>query len=261
MTAETTDVRWDMDGAVAVVRLARPDKGNALSDRLVRELVAVLVEADRRPDVGAIVLEGEGRHFCAGGDLNDFLAAQARPLEDGYEEIAPAMELFRLGFSLRTPVVAAVQGASRGGGVGLVALAHLAVADPGATFALPEVRLGLFPYAIFPLLARAMGPRRSLELALTGRSFGAEEALAWGLVHAVSDQPHEEVRRWAEVLASRSRVAVRTGLEAFGRLTDPGAWPFDYLGLLRLLAFKSEALGAGVRQALDHGPGADGGRG
>jgi enoyl-CoA hydratase/carnithine racemase len=261
MTAEAEDLRWDLDGSVAVVRLSRPDKGNALSERLVRELVAALQEADRRADVGAIVLEAEGRHFCAGGDLNDFLAARSHSVEEAYDAIGPAMELFRLGFSLRTPLVAAVQGASRGGGVGLVALAHLAVADPGATFALPEVRLGLFPYAIFPLLARAMGPRRSLQLALTGRQFSAEEALSWGLVHAVSDRPQQAARDWAHDLASKSRLAVRTGLEAFGRLTDPGAWPFDYLGLLRLLAFKSEALGAGVRRALDRDPGQDGGKG
>jgi enoyl-CoA hydratase/carnithine racemase len=254
-----SDVVWEVEDRVAVVRLARPDKGNALSDRLVAELVAALCEADGRSDVGAVVLEAEGRHFCAGGDLNDFLAAQAKPVEAGYEDIAPAMELFRLGFSLRTPVVAAVQGASRGGGVGLVALAHLAVADPGATFALPEVSLGLFPFAIFPLLARAMGPRRSLELALTGRTFGAEEALAYGLVQAVSEQAREQARAWARTLAGRSPVAVRTGLEAYGRLTDPGAWPFDYLGLLRLVTFKSEALGANVRRFLGGARGGDGG--
>jgi enoyl-CoA hydratase/carnithine racemase len=255
-----SDVVWTVVDGVAEVRLARPDKGNALSDRLVAELVEALGAADRREDVGAIVLEAEGRHFCAGGDLNDFLAAERKPIEAGYEDIAPAMELFRMGFTLRTPVVAAVQGASRGGGVGLVALAHLVVAEPAATFALPEVSLGLFPFAIFPLLARAMGPRRSLELALTGRTFGAEEALTYGLVHAVAEQPGQKAREWARLLAGRSRVAVRTGLEAFGRLTDPGAWPFDYLGLLRLVTFKSEALGENVRRFLERtGRARDGG--
>lgn len=240
---------------IAWVRLDHPANGNALSDGMVRELTEALSEADRRDDVGAIILSGSGENFCAGGDLNDFLAAKDQPLEKGYQNISPGMRLFALGFQLRTPLVASVHGAARGGGVGLVALAHVVVADPAATFALPEVSLGLFPFGIFPLLSRAMGPRRSLELALLSRTFTAEEARSYGLVHQVSKHYLGDAEKLAQMLASRPSLAVTTGLEAYNHLTDQGSWPLDYLGLLRLLTLKSADLGRNVEKFLNRRPG------
>lgn len=243
-------VQYEVSGALARVRLNRPDKNNALSEEMVAELARILSDADNNPNVGAIVLSAEGKNFCAGGDLEDFLAARDQPLEQGYHDITPSMALFALGFQLRTPVIASVQGAVRGGGVGLVALAHLAVAEPSATFALPEVQLGLFPFGIFPLLSRVMGPRRSLELALLGRTIDAEEARTYGLVHQISGDCLQDAEDMGQMLASRSPLAVATGLQAYNHLTDPGAWPFGYLGLLRQLTFKSDALGRNVEKFL-----------
>ncbi len=245
-----SSVEYEVAGALARVRLNRPDKNNALSEEMIGELTRTLSDADNNPNVWAIVLSAEGKNFCAGGDLDDFLTARDQPLEQGYQDIAPSMALFALGFQLRTPVIASVQGAARGGGVGLVALAHLVVAEPTATFALPEVQLGLFPFGIFPLLSRVMGPRRSLELALLGRTIDAEEGRTYGLVHQISGDCLQHAEDMGQMLASRSRLAVATGLQAYNHLTDPGAWPFDYLGLLRQLTFKSDALGHNVQKFL-----------
>ena len=243
-------VKFEVAEGMAKICLDYPQKGNALSDSMVRELTAALSEADQRSDVGSIILTAEGANFCTGGDLDDFIAASRKSLEEGYQDIQPSMTLFALGFQLRTPLIARVQGAVRGGGVGVVALAHMVVADPVSTFALPEVQLGLFPFGIFPLLARAMGPRRTLELALSSRIFDAEEAKSYGLAHYVAPDSLEVAEGLGRMLASRSRLALTTGLEAYNHLTDPGAWPLDYLGLLRQLTFKSEILAGNVEKFL-----------
>ena len=243
-------VKFEVAEGMAKICLDNPQKGNALSDSMVRELTAALSDADQRSDVGAIMLIGKGANFCTGGDLDDFLAASRKSLEEGYQDIQPSMALFALGFQLRTPLIARVHGAVRGGGVGMTALAHLVVAEPGTTFALPEVQLGLFPFGIFPLLARAMGPRRTLELALSSRVFDAEEAKSYGLVHQVAPDSLEVAEGLGRMLASRSRLALTTGLEAYNHLTDPGSWPLDYLGLLRQLTFKSEILASNVEKFL-----------
>ncbi|MHB1610675.1 MAG: enoyl-CoA hydratase/isomerase family protein [Sulfobacillus sp.] len=243
-------VSVDINEGVAHVQMNAAHNGNALSDAMVSELTTILRQVDQNPQVRSIMLSAAGKNFCAGGDLNDFRAAQSKPLEQGYRDIEPSMALFSFGLKIRTPIVAAVGGASRGGGLGLIAMAHVAVARPDATFALPEVKLGLFPFGIFPLLSRAMGPRRTLELALSSRVFGADDALAYGLIHQVSDDVQGSAEEIAIMLASRSNLAISTGLEAFNHLTDPGSWPLDYVGLLRLLTFKSEALAQNVERFL-----------
>lgn len=241
---------FEVAEGMAKISLAYPQKGNALSDGMVRELTAALVEADQNSEVGAIILTGEGANFCTGGDLDDFVMASRKSLEEGYQDIQPSMALFALGFQLRTPLIARLQGAVRGGGVGVAALAHIAVAEPDTTFALPEVQLGLFPFGIFPLLARAMGPRRALELALSSRVFDAQEAKNYGLVHHVVADSPEVAMELGRMLATRSRLALTTGLEAYNHLTSPGSWPLDYLGLLRQLTFKSEILAVNVERFL-----------
>ena len=244
----------DIEEQIAHVRINVPERGNALSDSVVSELTGVLQEADQNPLIKSILLSAAGRNFCAGGDLNDFIQAQQKPWEEGYRDIESSMALFKLGFEIRTPIVVAVQGATRGGGLGLIAMAHLAVAHPQATFALPELGLGLFPFGIFPLLARAMGPRRSLELALTGRTFGADEALACGLIHETAPDPLKRCQELSQFLASRSALALTTGLEAYNHLTDIEDGSFGYLGLLRLLTFKSELVSQEAKKFLASRP-------
>ncbi len=243
-------VGFEVVKGIARIHLNAPEKGNALSDRMVRELTQALTQADQDVHAHAILLTGAGENFCSGGDLNDFRAATQKSLDEGYQDIQSSMALFALGFQLRTPLVARIQGSVRGGGVGLVAMAHLAVADIHATFALPEVQLGLFPFGIFPLLARALGPRRALELALSGRVFDVDDAQDYGLVHAASTDSLGVAEDYAHTLASRSPLALTTGLEAYNHLTDPGSWPLDYLGLLRQLTFKSDTLATNVQEFL-----------
>src|SRR5689334_24347208 len=123
-------------GRVLEARLNRPDKRNALSAELCRELVSVIEDADHDAAIGAILLTANGPAFCAGMDL-----AEVRP--GNSDEINRAHEqLFTIGARIAKPLIGAVAGAGLGGGTGLVANCHIAIASPRVAFGLTEIRLG-----------------------------------------------------------------------------------------------------------------------
>jgi enoyl-CoA hydratase/carnithine racemase len=190
------------------ITLNRPDKRNALNLDLCSELVAALDHADADRTVGAVLLTANGPAFCAGMDLSE--ATSARP-----DELNRVQEqLFGVGNRMATPVVVAVQGAAMAGGTGLVAGCHVAIAAADARFGLTEIRIGLWPFLVFRPLTLAMGERRTVELALTGRIFGAAEALEYGLIHEVAPPELllERARQTAQALSEASATATRSGL-------------------------------------------------
>lgn len=201
--------------------LHRADKRNALNSALCRELADLLDGADADPAVGAILLDASGSVFCAGMDLDE--ATQP----DAAAHTAIHERLFTIGSRLGKPLVAAVQGPALGGGVGLIANAHVVVAAHGASFALSEIRLGMWPFVIYRAMTAALGDRRALALSLTGRVFSVQEALQWGLVHEIA--PPIEVADRAAALASTlsewSPEAVRRGMDFVhrARSLDPAA--------------------------------------
>jgi enoyl-CoA hydratase/carnithine racemase len=197
------------EGRLARVALNRPEKRNALSVALCRELAEALEEADGDPGVGAILLSGNGKAFCAGMDLDEVLDADSGAIDVVHERV------FTAGLRLNTPIVAAVHGAALAGGTGLAANCHVVVAADDATFGLTEIRLGLWPFVIFRVVEAAVGLRRATEMALTGRIFGAAEAERYGLVHRVVPAGELELAAQdaATEIAQASRTAVRGGLE------------------------------------------------
>lgn len=188
--------------------LNRPGKRNALTLAMCRELAETLRLAEQDRGVGAVLLSANGTAFSAGMDLDEALAG------DPDEHATVHEELFTIGSRLAVPVVAAVSGAALGGGLGLVANAHVVVAAEEATFGLTEVRLGLWPFVVYRAVALGIGERRALELELTGRIFGARDALAWGLVHHVvpSSELAGRAGEIAAGLAASSRDAIRRGM-------------------------------------------------
>jgi len=191
-------------GRLLELTLNRPEKRNALNAELCRELVQALEQADADPATNAVLLTANGKSFCAGMDLSQD--------PSGLAEIHN--RLFTLGARTGKPLVAAVQGAALAGGTGLVANAHVAIAAEEATFGLTEIRIGLWPFLIFRAVAAAIGERRALELSLTGRTIGAAEAQAWGLVHQVVPAPElvGRARELALGIASASPAAIQAGL-------------------------------------------------
>jgi enoyl-CoA hydratase/carnithine racemase len=170
-----------------------------------------------------VVLTGAGdKAFCAGGDLGGFSAgASAAQL---HHERGAFTDLFRTMRRLGKPIIAAVNGHALAGGMGLAMGCDLVIAREDATFGLPEVNIGLWPMMITPAIVRAVGPRKALELMLTGDRIDAREAERIGAVnHVVAKETFEQqVNETAAKLASKSPAIVRLGKDAFYAAQDMG---------------------------------------
>jgi enoyl-CoA hydratase/carnithine racemase len=194
-------------GRVLRLTLNRPEKANALSSQLCHDLVETIGQADRDISIGAIVLCANGRSFCAGMDLEEAGRGKFTTINQMHEQ------LFTLYARIGKPMVAAVQGPALGGGTGLVANFHFVVASEEAKFGLPEIHLGLWPFLVSSAVTLAVGERRTIELALSGRTFGAAEGREMGLVHEIAADPRSRALEVAEQMANASPTAIRSGLE------------------------------------------------
>lgn len=202
-------LRVEKEDRVLHVTLNRPDKRNALSLELCEQLSKVMSDAQDDQGVGAILLDAAGRVFCAGMDLDEATSTTAQSSTDCHEK------LFSIGRMSKKPIVACINGPAMGGGLGLIAQAHVAVAAQGALFGLTEVRIGMWPFLVYRCLEAAIGARRTLELSLTGRLFSSHEALAWGLIHQTAHALEVEDRgsAIARDISKASPDAVRLGLQ------------------------------------------------
>lgn len=206
--ARRGDVAVVLDGHVARVEIHRPPN-NFFDRRLVCDLADAFEELDGETACRAILLCSEGKAFCAGADFSgdsvfDDAAPRGRnPLYD---------EAVRL-FACVKPVVAAVQGAAIGGGLGLALVADFRIACPEARFAANFVRLGVHPgFGLTHTLPRAIGQQRAAEMFLTGRRIGGEEAAQWGLVDRLV--PRDELLPAAAALAAEIAEAAPLAVQS-----------------------------------------------
>ena len=159
----------------ATVTLNRPDRGNALNPAMLMALSDTLAALRDQAEVRVVVLRGAGRHFCSGMDVSAIKPA-------GMPAPGPVCLLLD---ELSKPVIGVVQGAAIGAGCALVACCDVAIAAPEASFAIPEVRLGLAPSGLTPFFLRALGHRQLRRYMLSGERMPADRAAALGLVHEV----------------------------------------------------------------------------
>lgn len=200
-------VRVRDSGVAAIIELVRPESGNALDEDIIADLTRALVEAPHR-GVRAVVLTGQGRHFCAGADLRALLAGAEAPAAVRTAEARHLAALYAA--VLRCPVLtcAAVHGAAYGGGAGLAAACDLVFAAPDARLMFSELRLGFVPALISVFLPRRVPVSRLLNLFLDPQPLSSEEARAVGLVDVVCDDP------LADALARVAAVAAKTAPSA-----------------------------------------------
>jgi enoyl-CoA hydratase/carnithine racemase len=197
---------------IADVRLARPDKMNALDPAMFEAIGAAIDSLATRKDVRCVVLSGEGRAFCAGLDMAS-MAAGGSGLSSRERNADGAILPQHVAWGWRTlpmPVIAAVHGVAFGGGFQIMSGADVRIATPDTRFSIREVHWGLVPdmagFALWRTLVRDDVLR---ELTYTAREFDAAEALAAGFVTRVADDPHAETMALARTIAARSPTAIR----------------------------------------------------
>lgn len=183
----TDPVLLQIENDIATVTLNRPELHNAFDDVMIERLASVFGSLEKRMDIRAIVLRGEGKSFSAGADLNWMKrAAQYSEAENRSDALALAWMLHTLA-NLPQTTIACVQGAAMGGGLGLASCCDIVIAAPDSVFALSEVKLGLIPATIGPYVIRAIGERQARRFFQTGERFSAQKAYEIGLVHELAD--------------------------------------------------------------------------
>jgi len=218
-TPAYTLIRAEHDGGVARITLNNPARRNAIGPVMVNELLHALDHAQDDPDVRSIVLTGEGKAFCAGGDFQQMTGGggeQHLPHKGDYADLLLAL------VRATKPVIARVNGHAMGGGLGLVAAAHFAIAAHGAKLGTPEINVGLFPMMIMAVLERVMRQRDLTRMMLFGERYEAARAAELGLVgRAVpSSELDDGVREITDTIASKSPITIRLGLDAMHAQAD-----------------------------------------
>lgn len=178
-------LRVERRGIAAYVILNRPEVHNAFNARLITELHAAFETLSADDTLRAVVLQGEGRNFSAGADLNWMRSSLDLSRDENIADALRMADVFRTIDSCRHPVIARIQGAALGGGTGLTAVCDIAIAEEGATFGFTEARLGITPAVISPFVLRKIGLSHARALFVTAERFDAQRALAIGLIHQV----------------------------------------------------------------------------
>ena len=203
----------------AIITLNRPERRNALSLQVMRDLAATLerVSADAR--VRAVIVRANGPVFSAGHDLSELVGGDPATYGPIFDACVDLMETVQ---RIPQPVIAEVAGTATAAGCQLVATCDLAIAAEGARFATPGVRIGLFCSTPMVAVSRAIGRKRALEMLLSGEFIDAHTAAEWGLVNRVvpADELEEATRALADKIASASPYTVRIGKQAFYRQID-----------------------------------------
>jgi len=221
------------DGHVALLRIDRPEARNALSPEVMEELAGELERLDPDPRVRCVVIAGSDEVFAAGADIK---AMAQRTFAEALSH--PAAAFWRRLAAIKTPMVAAVSGYALGGGCELALACDMIVAAESAKFGQPEIDLGIIPGGGgTQRLARVLGKQRAMELVLTGRRFGSEEAremglvnevvpdgkwleAAMGLAHAVAAKPPIASRLAKQAVLVAEETALSPGLENERRLYE-----------------------------------------
>jgi methylglutaconyl-CoA hydratase len=190
MTDESTEtvdrgVRVSSEGGVARVVLCRPEKRNAFDDQVIARMTEVIEELSNDKHVRVIVLEGDGKVFSAGADLDWMRRMVTADRESNVTDALRLANLYEAIHCAPKAVIAKVHGAALGGGAGLAAAADIAVAAEGTIFGFTEARLGILPSVISPYVVMKIGAGASRRWFVTGSRMDAAEAHRIGLIHEV----------------------------------------------------------------------------
>jgi enoyl-CoA hydratase len=234
---------------VATVTLNQPDKRNALSNRVLGELIDAFESARDDERVRCVVLtSSHDKVFSSGASLDQFAADV--PLVHKHFGTERFPRLFKTIMRLGKPTICAANGHVLAGALGLALACDLIVAKEGATFGTPEINVGAFPFMIMALIYRNVPRKKTNELLLLGERISAEAAREAGIVNRVAsaDEFEATVDDWAKRLAAKSPVMMKLGKDAMYRQLDmPFEDALDYLRSQLSVAFTTEDIQEGVR--------------
>ena len=208
-------ITFEQRGRIALLTLNRPDSLNALNAAVMNELAEHIISIDRNPKIAVSILTGAGRAFAAGADIEEM---QPQSFSDMYlDDYFARWDQFA---HCRKPVIAAVNGFALGGGCELAMMCDIIIASDKAKFGQPEIKLGAAPgMGGSQRLTRAIGKAKAMDLILTGRMIGAQEADGMGLISQYV--PHDDLMATAlakaEIIASYSIVSVMAAKEMAAR--------------------------------------------
>ena len=169
-------------GPIRRLRLTRPAERNAISGQMIEELMLAFAVLAADADCRVVVLEGEGKSFCAGADIAEMRSSGGKSFEQNLRDAERLSEMFRTLDALPKPVIGRVHGHCLGGGVGLAACCDAVVASDDTAFAFSETRLGIVPAVISPYALRRIGATHARRYFLSGERFDATEARRIGLI-------------------------------------------------------------------------------
>jgi len=195
---------------IVLLTLNRPDKRNAISYELIGDLQRALDHV-RDSSSQVLIITGAGKAFCSGMDLENLKALVGRTHDQNVEDSRTMARLFRSIYDFPKPTIAAVNGAAIAGGTGIATICDFTLATPEAKFGYTEVRIGFVPAIVSNFLVRQVGEKHARDLLLTGRIFGAEEALRLGLVNEIISPDHLLARahELAHTLMENSAASLR----------------------------------------------------
>lgn len=202
-------------GRVGVVTLNRPEALNALNTTLAAEFVEATAEMDRDPEIGCLLITGSEKAFAAGADISEMQSKSYQEISS--QQMFSGWDAFA---NLRTPKIAAINGYALGGGCELAMMCDILIAGESAKFGQPEIKIGVMPgMGGSQRLPRLVGRALAMDMVLTGRMVGAEEALRAGLVARVTpdDKTVEVAMEAATAIASYSKPAAQMAAEAVRR--------------------------------------------
>ena len=213
-------IRYEVREQVATLTLDHPATRNALSPQMREEVAEVVRGVKQDRGIRALVITGAGGHFCSGGDLRN-IASVGLDNQGWRERLHDVHDWLQDLITLDRPVIAAVDGAAFGAGLGLALAADFVIATPRARFCVSFLRVGLVPdFGAFYTLPRIVGPQRAKELMLSAREVGAEEAVRLGI--AMELQAPEQLHSRAQAMAASFVHASPTAVSLIKRAVSAG---------------------------------------
>ncbi|MGB6977320.1 MAG: enoyl-CoA hydratase-related protein [Gammaproteobacteria bacterium] len=201
---------------IAELTLQRPEKNNALDDKMIIELQSVFKKLQKDPKVYVVILAGAGKHFCAGADIEWLQRLGNASKKENIEDAMQLARLLRIMYTFDKPLIALVQGAAMGGGIGLISCCDIAVGTPDTYFSFSEVKLGLVPATIGPYVIEVIGARVARRYFLTGEQFEAKKAQRWNLLQQIV--PAEDLSAAGYALAEMLLENAPNAVQAAKRL-------------------------------------------